>query len=81
MPCSGRTQRSDPSPQCIDLGHGKSATIRLIVSARISAAGAPCPLDHGEIDAVAVFELVLAKARLAEEAFERLRRRRRARAL
>ena len=37
MPCSGRTQRSDRrSPQRIDLGQGKSATIARIASASTS---------------------------------------------
>src|SRR6476661_2706027 len=41
----------------------------------------PCPLDRREIDAVALLELILVEPSLAQEALERLRRRRRPRAL
>ena len=41
IPCSGRTQRNVPSPQRIDLGHGKSPTIRPIASPITSAALRP----------------------------------------
>ncbi len=37
MRFSGRTQRSVPRPQVIDLGHGKPRTILSTISATISA--------------------------------------------
>jgi hypothetical protein len=39
--CSGRTQRSDPAPQRIDFGQGKSRTTAGTTPATISAAGRP----------------------------------------
>ena len=41
MPCSGLTQRMEPAPQRMDLGQGKSATMRLTASAITSAAERP----------------------------------------
>ncbi len=39
--CKGRTQRSDPAPQRIDFGQGKSRITRSSTSARISDARRP----------------------------------------
>ena len=80
MPCSGRTQRrlsvdSEAAPQRIDLGQGKARTIAGIASASTAAVARPGLLDHGEQDAVALDQLLPGEAGLAQEAFERLRRR------
>jgi hypothetical protein len=63
------------------LGPGKGADDGGIASARTSGRGAAGLVDDGVIDAVAFYELVLGEAGLAEEAFQRLRRARGARAL
>ena len=86
MPCSGRTQRglsveAEASPQRIDLGQGKARTIAGIASASTSAVARPGLSMRREPDAVALVELVLGQAGLAQEALQRLRRRAGARAL
>ena len=46
--CSGRTQRSVPSPQRMDFGQGKARTAASTVSATISAAGRPGLVQDGD---------------------------------
>ena len=80
MPCSGRTQRglsveTEASPQRIDLGQGKARTMAGIASASTVGGGAAGLLDRREPDAVALVQLVLGEPGLAQEAFQRLRRR------
>ena len=82
MPCSGRTQRrlsveTEAAPQRIDLGQGKARTMAGIASASTAAVARPGLSIDREPDAVALDELVLRQAGLAQEAFERLRRARR----
>ena len=86
MPDSGRTQRrlsvlSEAAPQRIDLGHGNLADDR---RDRLGEHGVDRParlFDYGEVHAVAILKLVLSEPGLAQETFERLRRRADARAL
>ncbi len=44
MRCSGRTQRSLPAPQVMDLGQGKDRTMDSTISAMISGVGRPTRL-------------------------------------
>ena len=80
MPCSGRTQRrlsveTEASPQRIDLGQGKARTIAGIASASTSAVARPGFSMIANQMPSRSLELVLGQAGLAQEAFERLRRR------
>jgi hypothetical protein len=66
---------SEAAPQRIDLGQGKARTIAGIASASTSRTRPARLFDHREIGRREVGQLVLRQAGLAQEAFERLRRR------
>ena len=77
-----RIGAAEARPQRIDLGQGKARTIAGDRLGEHVAADRPAGLlDRGEQHAVALSKLLARQAGLAQEAFERLRRRARARAL
>jgi hypothetical protein len=67
--------RGEAAPQRIDLGQGKARTIAGMASASTSAVWRPGFAITAN-QAVAIFQLVLRQTGLAEETFQRLRRRR-----